>query len=366
MKIKVLIVDDTVIFRKILSDAAGGLPNVEVVGTAPSGAIALKKLAQSPADLVLLDVHMEGMDGIQTLTQIRLNFPQTMVVMVSGISTRSTESTIRALELGALDFIRKPDSSDLEKNLATLQSDLAMVLRHVETRLLTRGCGPRPIEKTTTQQSPKPLPKEKPLSGLLPETVAVIAIGVSTGGPEALSKLIPNLPLTLGVPILLVQHMPPHFTKSLADSLSSKSAMKVREAEAGDIVSPDTVYIAPGGQHMVVEKKEGKYVIGLNSDPPENSCRPSVDVLFRSVAEVYGEKGVLCAILTGMGSDGLLGVRALKSRKCYCLSQTEATCVVYGMPRAIDEAHFSNESVDIDKMAERITEITTMRRFKGI
>jgi two-component system chemotaxis response regulator CheB len=185
----------------------------------------------------------------------------------------------------------------------------------------------------------------------------VVAIGVSTGGPEALTKLIPQLPADLAVPVVLVQHMPPVFTKSLADSLAKKSPLRIVEASDGETIQRGSVYIAPGGRHMVVRRAEGAgnaVVVGLNDGPPENSCRPAVDVLFRSVAAVYGDKGILTVILTGMGSDGCAGVRTCKRASCFCITQSEATCVVYGMPRAVDEAGLSDLSLPLDKISAEI------------
>ncbi|MFH0920650.1 MAG: chemotaxis-specific protein-glutamate methyltransferase CheB [Fibrobacterota bacterium] len=366
MLIRTLVVDDTVLFRKLISEASAAFPGVEVVGTAASGAIALKKLHQSPVDLVLLDVHMADMDGVQTLEHIRLEFPDTAVVMVSGVSTRSADSTIRALELSALDFIRKPDSSDYQENVLRLREDLKNVFRSLETRMLTRGLRKsadaplhdRPLAAPSAAPGPPHAPAVDPAtSHRLPDTLDLVVLGVSTGGPEALSRVIPALPADLGVPVVLVQHMPPHFTRSLAESLGKKSALEVVEAVSDGELRPGRVYIAPGGQHLVVREHQGRLYAMLNADPPENSCRPSVDVLFRSVAGACGDRGVLAVILTGMGSDGLRGVEALKKKKCYCLTQNEATCVVYGMPRAVDDARFSDESLPVSGMAARITEI---------
>jgi two-component system chemotaxis response regulator CheB len=194
-------------------------------------------------------------------------------------------------------------------------------------------------------------------SSAIPTSFCILAIGVSTGGPEALAKVIPLLPSNLGVPVVLVQHMPPNFTKSLAESLSKKSKLPVVEVQEGDEIVPNRVHVAPGGYHFVVKSISGVLKASINSDPPENSCRPAVDVLFRSVAETCGDKGVLAAILTGMGNDGMRGVAALKKKKCFCLSQTESTCVVYGMPKAVDDAKLADESVPIDKMAARMAEL---------
>jgi two-component system, chemotaxis family, protein-glutamate methylesterase/glutaminase len=354
-KISTLIVDDTVTYRKILSDAVAGFPELEIAGTAPSGSIALKKMAQNPVQLVFLDVFMPDLDGIQTLERIRSEFPSVSVVMISGISTKSAESTIRALEMGAVDFIRKPDGPNAEENFSQLKNDIRAVLRLVQLKLAARGTA-----GILSPAMPKPgtmAPEPPRTSAAIPASFGIIAIGVSTGGPEALNKIIPQLPGDLGVPIVLVQHMPPVFTKSLADSLAKKSKLRVVEAEDGVRLEPNVAYIAPGGRHMVVRKADGTLEIGLNDEPAENSCRPSVDVLFRSVASVCGDKGILACILTGMGSDGLNGVRAMKRKGCYCLSQSAGTCVVYGMPRAIDEAGLSDKSVPVEEIAGEITRL---------
>jgi two-component system chemotaxis response regulator CheB len=358
MALKTLVVDDTITYRKILSDVLKDIPDVEIVETAASGAIALKKIAQDPAHLVLLDVFMPDMDGVETLKRIKKEFPGVAVVMVSGATTRSADITIEALSLGAVDFIRKPDSPDAAANSAQLKRDIQSVIRLIALRQLasaagapTRGSAGTLPRAVVERQAPRP---PKPVSLPLPHSFAICAIGVSTGGPEALSKLVPAFSGTLSVPILCVQHMPPLFTKSLADSLSKKSKLKIVEASDGEPVLPGVMYIAPGGRHMVVRNTGGQVVIGLNDEPPENSCRPSVDVLFRSVAAIYGEQGVLAVVLTGMGSDGCKGVRSLKRKSCYCITQTEQSCVVYGMPRAVEEAGLSDKSIPLEEIPAEI------------
>lgn len=368
MSLKVLIVDDTVVYRKIMSDVLAGFPNVELTGTAPSGAIALKKMAQTPVDLVFLDVFMPEMDGVETLKRIKAQFPDTFVVMVSGLTTQNAEITIRALEIGAVDFIRKPDSPDAAANAAHLHGDVAAVLRLIELKVQTRqirmpsrnaGAGRPVVTGTHPAVSVSGAPARPPSTGghPVPRSFAVCAIGVSTGGPEALGRFIPALPANFPVPVLLVQHMPPMFTKSLADSLGRKSKIRVCEAQEGQAIETGMVYIAPGGRHMIVRSDAGRMIIGINDEPPENSCRPAVDVLFRSVAAQYGDRGVLAAVFTGMGSDGCSGMRALKRKSCYCITQTEPSCVVYGMPRAVDEAGLSDHSLPLEEIAPHMVAI---------
>src|SRR3989339_84757 len=309
MPIKTLVVDDSVLFRKALSEALGGFTVIELLGAAANGSIALKRMAQSPADLVFLDVHM-----------------------------------------GAMDFVQKPEGSDFQASIDELKQRLRGILSHVEVRLLSRGPGSgiRPASPVVAAR-----PQVKTAVG----GFAIVAVGVSTGGPEALARFIPSLPADFWLPIVMVQHMPAQFTRSLAESLSRKARLPVAEAQEGDAVLPGRILLAPGGTHLVVRREHGKLIAGLTADPPENSCRPAVDVLFRSVAAACGDSGVLAVVLTGMGSDGLAGVQALKKKKCYCITQSERSCVVYGMPRAIAEAGLSDESVDIDVMAVRVSEL---------
>ncbi len=197
--------------------------------------------------------------------------------------------------------------------------------------------------------------------------IDVVGIGISTGGPNALGELLPRLPADFPVPILLVQHMPPLFTASLAEYLDERSRVAVREARDGEPVLPGCVYLAPGGRHMVVRRLAGpdgeasSLVIGLNENPLENSCRPSVDVLFRSLA-AHHDGNMLAVIMTGMGNDGCEGVRAMKRRGCLCLTQSEASCIVYGMPLAVDEAELSDEQVPLDQLADRITQLVRRNR----
>lgn len=365
--LRVLVVDDTVLYRRILTDTLEELGEVHVVGTAPQGRLALGRLALEPADLVLLDVEMPEMDGLETLVHIRRDHPGTSVIMISGSNSLAADATIRALEAGALDFIRKPEGSDAAASRAELREALRPLLRHVRTRKNLQGGGadarrpsaPAPTHRPPpTQAAPAPAPSKL--------VMEAIGIGISTGGPNALGELIPALPGDLPVPVLVVQHMPPGFTASLAEHLAKRSTLRVREAKEGESLQPGTVYLAPGGQHMVVRSRRNEdgtslRFIGLNQNPPEHSCRPSVDVLFRSMAAHF-EGGVLAVVMTGMGSDGAEGVRALKRRHCHCLTQSEDSCVVYGMPMAVDEAGLSDERVPLADLAGRITHLARRGR----
>jgi len=382
-RLRVLIVDDTIVYRKILSEIVEAMSDAVLVGTAPHGRLALTKLEQTPADLVLLDVEMPEMNGLEALREIRRLHPATSVVMVSGTNMSSAEITLRCLEQGALDFLRKPEGSDAEASRNELRDKLRPLMRHVQTRMnLQRGTGlkptgsaqpvahhPPPVVQVPAQVPipATPPPYRAPSRIALPSRIDIVGIGVSTGGPNALTEVIPRLAADFPVPILLVQHMPPIFTASLADHLNQKSRLSVREAKDGEPILPGQVLIAPGGNHMVVRRRtegdsrESFPIVGLNENPPENSCRPSVDVLFRSMAAQY-EGNMLAVIMTGMGNDGCEGVRAMKRRGCICLTQSEASCVVYGMPLAVDDAGLSDEQLPLERLADRINYLVKKNR----
>lgn len=380
MGIKTLVIDDAVLYRKILSDAIAQVNELELVGTAPTGAIGLKKIPALGVELVLLDVHMPEMDGVDTLKHIKSEFPAIKVIMISGVSDRSATETITALELGAIDFIAKPMGSDFEGNMVTIVAALRGALQfiphsrnalghHIRNDNPTHSLLHQPtslhlhenhLSSIDTKSERKATPFKKSIlppqkdNITTPHFFSILAIGVSTGGPEALTRLIPTFPQNFPLPVVMVQHMPPGFTKSLADSLDKKSAIHVCEAKSGDVLQAGTIYLAPGGHHMVLRQENHNVVVQLNDDPPENSCRPAVDVLFRSVAQIYGGKGILSVILTGMGSDGAIGVQHLKEKGCYSITQSEETCVVYGMPRAVDELGLSDASLPLESIVPHI------------
>ena len=358
--LKVLIVDDSITYRAILTSVLHSIPEVSVVGTASNGKSALVKLSQVEVDMVLLDIEMPEMDGLQALHQISKVHPQLGAIMVSGTNRHSADITIQALEAGALDFVSKPDMNSVDENIDILKNKLLPIFKQfLVSRSQRNKATPIAISKVSLPAPVIQPISASPLTQSQLEQVDIIVIGVSTGGPNALNELIPRLPSEIGVPILLVQHMPPMFTASLAYSLNNKSALTVKEAEDGEFVKPNTVYIAPGGFHMeTLANRRGHVIIRLNEGPQENSCRPAIDVLFRSVAKTY-EKNILALIMTGMGNDGARGVKAIKGNSnCYCITQTENSCVIYGMPKAVDQLNLSDEQVDLSNLAERITVLT--------
>jgi two-component system chemotaxis response regulator CheB len=376
---KILIVDDNVIYRNFLSEVVKSIDGAELISPAANGRIALSRLAGDPADLVLLDMQMPEMDGIETLKEIRRKYPEIGVIMISAAYDLEARLVIQALEMGAIDFISKTGDRHSENHVTTLRQKISTILnqiqgrrhlhnaRRVTQKSPNRTGGRKPVK---TPSTPRPEPARNGISSVLQDpgaaktrrirsAIDLVVIGASTGGPNALSEIISRFPEDFSVPVLIVQHMPAFLTATFARSLNAKSRLSVTEGVAGDMITPGRVYIAPGGKHMTV--RNGRFtgsdrhvtIIDLNEDPPVNSVRPSADVLFSSVKKHFTGM-VLAVIMTGMGNDGMKGVRELKERDCYCLSQTEETCVVYGMPRAVEEASLSDEQVPLDGMADRI------------
>jgi len=368
MSLRVLVADDAVLFRRVISDALAALPDVEVVGSAANGRLALQKTRELKPDLLTLDLEMPEMDGLAVLSALRQSGDKVAVIVVSALTRRGGDLTLRALEKGAFDFITKPDTAGAGESREAIRRELAPRLRALAHRLavrqILRGSGAGPTPATNTAPPPAPLkPAGAGLDGIAsrmnrlvsPAKPDLVLIGVSTGGPNALATLLPQIPKDIGLPLLIVQHMPPVFTQSLAESLAAKCAVRVREAVSGEALVPNTAYIAPGGRHMrLAPGPDGSRVIQITDDPPENNCRPSVDYLFRSVATHFPGRA-LAVILTGMGSDGTLGLRLLKRHGCFVIAQDEASCVVFGMPRAAVEAGVTDVVLPLEAIAARIT-----------
>ena len=366
--LKILIVDDSVFYRQLLSSLINDMPGAGKVSTASNGKIAVEKVNLNPPDLVLMDMVMPEMDGLETLKIIKASHPDVTVIMISGADKISAELTMKALEAGALDFVPKPQEDSAQVAEKALKETLAPLVAIVRTRKYRRTVQQISTVNKTGDLSGGPESKiTGPDDGVcvqnsLPDKVDIVAIGVSTGGPNALKKIIPGLPADFPVPILAVQHMPPKFTASLAESLDRLSAITVVEGALNQAVKNGVMYIAPGGIHMVVRQAGavGK-VLGLTDSPPVNNCRPAVDVLFRSVGLVY-PKNILTVILTGMGSDGAAGVSAIRRKGGYCLVQDRESAVVWGMPGAVVEKGEADEICPLHRMAARISEIVSKGR----
>lgn len=339
--LRVLVVDDTVVYRKIVSDVLAELPNVEVVGTAHNGKAALLKVKTLKPDLLTLDIEMPEVNGLEVLAQLQKTAPQVGAVMLSTLTSEGGIMTMKALELGAFDFIPKPQSGTMAANRQAVQKALEPILAAFSRSRLRLGRRPqsRPAARTVRPNKPARSTGPVPTFAARTRPSSIIGIGVSTGGPNALAQLLPQLPADINVPVVIVQHMPPMFTQSLAKSLDQKCALDVHEAVNGEPLKPNTVYIAPGGKQMkIVAGADGKQrVIKVTNDPPENSCKPSVDYLFRSIAEMYVGRAT-GVIMTGMGSDGSQGLHQMKRNGAFVIAQNEASCVVFGMPKEPIEA----------------------------
>jgi two-component system chemotaxis response regulator CheB len=353
-KIRVLVVDDAVVIRQILTGLLATDPEIEVIGTAANGRIALAKIPQVNPDLITLDMEMPEMDGLTTLREIRKLYPRLPVIMFSTLTERGAAATIDALSAGASDYVTKP------ANVGSVQT----AMQRIKDQLIPK------IKSLTNRATPAGLPTSKPVTAvptalkrpsIFGSRVEVLTIGISTGGPNALSAVLPQLPADLPVPVLIVQHMPPMFTRLLAERLATQCKLKVCEASAGMRVMAGTIYIAPGDFHMTVEKRAEGVCIATNKDTPENSCRPAVDVLFRSVVKVYGSK-VLGAILTGMGSDGLRGCENIHEAGGRVIVQDQATSVVWGMPGYVAQAGLAEKILPIDRLAPEMVSIICRTR----
>lgn len=360
-------VDDTIIYRKIVSDVIAEIPGAEVVGTANNGKIAMSKIASLKPDLITLDIEMPEMSGLEVLQALKERGESPGVVMLSTLTQEGGEMTVRALELGAFDFIPKPQSGSMAENLANIRNVLTPIVRafkrRIEIKSILKGKSavPRPALPKTTGRPPLAKPLSPPvrragrLSHAIPRS-EIITIGISTGGPNALAKMMPLIPADIGVPILIVQHMPPIFTQSLAKSLNAKCAIEVKEAEDREPIRPGCALIAPGGKQMkIVAGADGvSRIVRITDDPPENSCKPSADYLFRSIASLYIGRAT-GVIMTGMGSDGFLGLRQMKENGSFIIAQNEATCTVFGMPKEPIESNIVDVVAPLERIAAEIT-----------
>jgi two-component system chemotaxis response regulator CheB len=334
--VRVLVVDDSAVVRGLISRQLSEEPGMAVVGTAANGEIALRELARQPIDVVVLDVEMPVMDGLSALTRILRDHPGVRVIMASTLTRRNAEVSLKALQLGATDYIAKPETG--LAGAQAFQRELAGKIRAVAPR---RACSPAPVKP-----APAKAPPQNRRTAGARARLQVLAIGASTGGPPALVKLFDGLRGAIPQPILLTQHMPATFTALLAEQLERAGGRPCAEARDGDPVAPGRCYIAPGGWHMTVERSQTGACIRLNQDPPEHFCRPAVDPMLRSVAEVYGA-GALAVILTGMGGDGARGCEALARAGGRFIVQDEATSVVWGMPGAAAATGLAEETLSL-------------------
>jgi two-component system, chemotaxis family, protein-glutamate methylesterase/glutaminase len=336
---RVLVVDDTVLFRRVVSDALTGIPGVDVVGTASNGKLALKQVATLQPDLITLDLEMPEMNGLGVLQSLNHNSSDAGVVLLSAHTARGGELTVRCLELGAFDFVSKPIGGGVAENVAILREELIPILRAFERKRSIRNV--LRVRDRKVRSTAPPVPAPQPVSATntlsLPRRrdsgPAFVLIAASTGGPAALARVLSALPANLESPVLIVQHMPPLFTEALASNLDDKAALKVKQGSDGERALAGTAYLAPGGRHMKLERGDaGEALIRITDDAPENNCKPAADCLFRSAALNFPGRSI-AVVLTGMGSDGTRGLQMLKRAGCFGIAQDEASSTVFGMPK---------------------------------
>jgi two-component system chemotaxis response regulator CheB len=375
-KVRVLIVDDSAVMRKIIASALQKEPSIEIVGFATNGLQAIEAIQTCNPDVMTLDIEMPEMDGLTALREIRKENKYLPIIMFSSLTHKGAQAAVMALTAGASDYVGKPvnTTGGIDDAFKVLEAELIPKIIGLAKRVKSRrdregkGVGaekpPASLAALRPSATTKPLASAssisslasnvgKAISGVLAKPAQAVCIGVSTGGPEALMQVFGAFNSPLSVPIFIVQHMPADFTTLLAARLSATGVMTVKEAEEGEIASPGTVYIAPGGFHMTLSRPGTKTIIHLNTEPPENSCRPAVDVLFRTAADIYGS-GLLAVMLTGMGYDGLKGSQIIKEKGGQVIAQDEATSVVWGMPGAVVQAGLADSVLPIEKIADEI------------
>jgi two-component system chemotaxis response regulator CheB len=358
---RVMLVDDSAVIRGFFRRAMEEEPAIQVVESVGNGKSAVEALARAKPDVIVLDIEMPVMDGLTALPKLLEIDPDVKIVMASTLTLANADISLKALSMGATDYIAKPTTTTELHSTGTFKHDL--IEKVVELGRAKRNLPPGelPVRDTKVRRTafkPEPVASgpitlRKP--AILPATF--VAIGSSTGGPQALLTVIAGLGADFSLPVLITQHMPATFTGILADHLSKVACREVREARDGDAVRPGCIYVAPGDFHMTAEKDGGNTVIRLNQDPPENFCRPAVDVMLRSLAEVVGNR-LLTVMLTGMGHDGLLGGRAVVEAGGTLIAQDKATSVVWGMPGAVAADGLCSAVVPLDAIAKKIRELS--------
>lgn len=352
-KIRVLVVDDSAVMRRLLSEAIQSEPGLELAGTASHGALALSLLPRCAPDVVTLDLEMPYMNGLETLKAIRAQHPDLPVVMFSSLTVKGAAATIECLSFGASDYVTKPQrASNFDAAIAELKGTLIPKL----IALCSKPTGDFPLSVRTPAERPLPAawPGKHPLD--------IVAIGCSTGGPKALSEVLPSLPAEFPVPIVVVQHMPPVFTRALAERLDQTCHLPVQEARHGAAVLPGHVWIAQGDYHMELVRVDGKLYLSNSQAAPENFCRPSVDVLFHSLAQACASR-VLAVMLTGMGQDGLRGCTQLNQIGAQVIVQDEESSIVWGMPGLVAKAGLAQAILPLSEIGPEIVRRVQASRF---
>lgn len=343
--IKVLIVDDSTVYRSLIRRALSDEKGIEIVGSASNGENALAEIERLKPDVLTLDFEMPQLDGLGVLEHIKakknknLNYKNLNVIMVSSHTFHGAQMTIKALNLGAIDFVAKPQCEDADESFLELKKKIIPKIKAIGTKYVLKSVD---VVDSIDRKAPS-----------YDKVPRVLLIGSSTGGPQALSKILPEISLNISLPIVIIQHMPPVFTKSLAETLDKACSYKALEVSEVTELKERHIYIAPGGLHMTLFKAGKKIQLRLNQQPPENFCRPSIDVLFRSAAQVFGAEAV-ALILTGMGSDGTQGLKPLKRKGAYVIAQDEATSVVWGMPGNAVQENLVDTVLPLEEIGEKV------------
>lgn len=369
-RIRVLIADDSILFRRIIRDALSREPDFEFVGVARDGVDAMEKIRRDTPDLVTLDLDIPELNGVGVLEEVRRQGLRTHVLVVSAMTEDDMDRSLDALRLGAYGVVVKPTGGTATENCASLENVLASkfaAFRLLHVRLAAVSHDERAAPGASgIQERRLPEAEDTGLKAMREKSLSrrrrqrqgplqVVVIGTSTGGPEALRSVLPAIPWEFPFPVLVVQHMPKGFTASLADSLDRICPVNVAEASHGDLVESGRILIAPGGEHMKLRRQGGNVTVELTTDAPENHCRPSVDVLFRSAVDVYGA-GTLGVIMTGMGEDGAQGCRLIKKAGGAVVAQDEESCVVFGMPRLPVEEGIADAVVPLSEVTSELLE----------
>lgn len=354
-KKRVLLIDDGAVVRSALSLALAKDPDLEVSGTAANGRIALAKFSILQPDIVLLDFEMSEMDALATVRELRKKDAHVPIIMFSNLTEHGAAVTLEALSLGVTDYVTKPGRADMAATLDAISRELIPKVRalchlpEVHNKLILAVKPKTQAPPATASRSPR-----------LRSPVQIVAIGVSTGGPDALARVLPSLPASFPVPVVIAQHMPRIFTSLLASRLSAKSSLPVRECVSGEPLRPGCAVIAPGDFHMVLSQEDGCLHLRTHQGPKENFCRPSVDVLFHSVARTFGAHA-LAVVLTGMGQDGLKGCEALHGLGAQIYVQDEASSVVWGMPGLVARSGLADKILPLDQMGAAIVRATVLK-----
>ena len=350
-RIRVVVVDDSVVIRRLVKDVLADDPNIDVVGVAENGEIAVERINELRPDAVTMDIEMPKMNGIEAVRELRKTHPRLPIVMFSTLTERGASATLDALAAGASDYVTKPANvGSVAESRQNIRDQLIPKLLALTAarRLVVKAAPPAPRPASTPPRAPRATP------------FAVLAIGCSTGGPDALATVLGGLPRDLSVPVVVVQHMPPLFTRMLAQRLDGTSPLEVREAADGDPLVAGTVLVAPGGRHLALRRTAAGSCVQLNDDPPENFCRPAVDVLFRSVSTIYRDR-TLAVVLTGMGRDGALGAKVVRDAGGEVFVQDEQTSVVWGMPGAVVSAGQSDRVLPLGDVARDLAAVLGRR-----